>query len=134
MNEGAKLRRAFAVLLSVAALSLGALDIYAASKDFADDTISELLRDVSHDFYLLPFALCAVMGHFFVNVRREEDRRPERFWWLVTACGFVLLRDLVNFATPLPTFHYANSVAGAIGFLLGVLWWPQGPQVVDQNA
>jgi hypothetical protein len=134
VNEKANpIRRATAIMLAFCAISLGIWDVLVARNALENDTISEIVRDISHDFYVLPFALMAVMGHFFVNRKTAEEIKPERFWWLVGACLLVLARDCLNQVVPLPTFHYANISLGAVGFALGVLWWPQGPQVVDQN-
>ena len=60
-------RRTTAVLLSVFAGILLVWDIAVAHNEGKGDTISELLRDLSHRFWILPFMLMGVMGHLFWN-------------------------------------------------------------------
>jgi cytochrome bd-type quinol oxidase subunit 2 len=107
--KAAKLRKTTAILLAVFTVVLLVWDIDVAHNDVKNDTISELLRDISHNFWTLPFVLMGIMGHLFWN--RQGKVRKLRF-----------------VVVTLPTWHYANLIVGTLGFLGGALWWPQlGP-------
>ncbi len=118
-----KLRRLTAVLLVVFSLILLVWDINVAYNDVKDDTISELLRDLSYDRWVLPFALMGVMGHLIWN--RPGEDKPFHFKKLLAVTALVLLRDLINLTYPLPTFQFANLILGLLGFVGGAVWWPQ---------
>lgn len=130
----ARVRKITAVLLGSAALGLLGWDIYVANNDLHNDTISEIVRDLSHRFYSLPFILMICMGHFFWNqpqsVRLPDAERLKIFWTRVAAPAAVMIvRDLVNLVWTLPTFDYANLVLGVAGFFVGALFWPQAMPV-----
>jgi len=121
--KAAKLRKITAIALVVAAGLLLVWDIYVANNDVKGDTISELVRDLSHDYWSLPFILMGIMGHLFWN-RQAETKVIHRKPLFITT-GLVIARDLLNLVVPLPTFAYANLLMAALGFIGGVLWWPQ---------
>ena len=122
-SEKAKRLRKITAIFLIVALTIGiGWDVFVAVNDVSGDTISELTRDLSHDYWILPFALMGVMGHFFLNVKIE---RPRNVRAMVIACVLVGGRDLVNYLHPLPTLFYANFVVGAVGFVAGAWWWPQ---------
>lgn len=131
-------RKATAGLLVTFASILLVWDIYVAHNTIADDTISELLRDVSYHWWSLPFILGIVMGHLFWN-QPEGDRksvgdRAKDFWWRVFPLGALMLtRDLVNLVWALPTFAYVNLIAFVGGFLVGARWWPQAEATKEQS-
>lgn len=119
-------RRLTVVFLSTSVLGLLIWDIYVANNDVKNDTISEVVRDVSHEFWVIPFALMAVMGHLFWNTATSAERRARlRFKTLMALVGAVGLRDLVNLQVDLPTFFATPLVVGIVGFLLGAWLWPQ---------
>jgi len=122
-TKAAKLRKITAVMLVMFTVILLVWDIDVAHNDVKDDTISELLRDLSHDWLTLPFVLMGIMGHLFWN-RPGEDRNLQ-FTKLTSVTALVVLRDLINLAHSLPTFQFANLVAALAGFICGALWWPQ---------
>jgi hypothetical protein len=115
-------------------------DVYVANNDLHNDTISELVRDLSHRFYSLPFILMIVMGHLFWNQplskRLPVEKRLKTFWTKVVApAGVVVARDLLNLVVALPTFDYANLLMGLIGFFVGALCWPQAmPEVLPPTV
>jgi hypothetical protein len=121
--KASKLRKITAVLLVVFSTILLVWDIGVAYNDVRDDTISELLRDVSHNWWSLPFILMGVMGHLFWN--RPGTERHMKLGLLAGTTAAVVLRDLINLAYPLPTFPFANLCMALLGFVLGALWWPQ---------
>jgi hypothetical protein len=129
-KKAADLRRLTAVLLGGAAVLLGVYDVVVAYNDVQGDTISELVRDLSHSWYLLPYLFGVVTGHFFWN--RPAEELPPREQRLVTLFAVVggsfsvlLLRDLANAVFPLPAFSYANLVLVTGGFFVGAKFWPQ---------
>jgi len=71
-----RVRRITAILLGGSALGLLVWDVYVANNDLHNDTISEIVRDLSHRFYSLPFILMVVMGHLFWN-QPPEKRLPD---------------------------------------------------------
>lgn len=123
VENSAKLRKTTAALLVISAVGLLLWDIDVATNDVKDDTISELLRDISHRFWILPFMLMGVMGHLFWN--RSGRKKTFKPGLLIGASVLVGSRDLLNWAVELPTWPYANLVLGVLGFLAGALWWPQ---------
>ena len=124
-KQARKLRTQTATILLVCLSVWLFWDIYVATNDVQDDTISELTRDLSHYLYVVPWALGGIMGHFFWNKRDKEEGRPVRFKaWLAT-CGIVFV------ASPLiPNLHYMNTVFFVVGFPVGAWLWPQGPRSV----
>ena len=125
-----RLRKITAIMLGSAALVLLIWDIWVANNEVANDTISEILRDLSHRFYSLPFILMIVMGHLFWNqpieARASKEVRIKTFWiYAAGPSAVVILRDVVNLFVQLPTFAYANLVLAAAGFLVGAKFWPQ---------
>jgi len=122
-TKAEKLRKTTAALLGVFSTILLVWDVKVANNDVKEDTISELLRDVSHDFWVLPFALMGVMGHLFWN--RPGTKREIKFNYLVGAVVVVLARDMLGLVVQLPTFTSAPVVVGVLGFMLGAAWWPQ---------
>ena len=121
--KATKLRKITATMLVVFSLILLGWDIDVANNDVRDDTISELLRDLSHRYWLLPFTLMGVMGHLFWN--KPGTERAMQFNKLLCACAVVGARDLVNLVFPLPTLPAANAGVAVLGFILGARWWPQ---------
>jgi len=132
-------RKITSVLLGSAALILLIWDIEVAYNATEGDTISEIVRDLSHRFYSLPFTLMVVMGHLFWN-QAEGDRLPlevrrKVFWMRVAVPVAILLgSDVLNHFVELPTFNYANLVLAAIGFFVGAAWWPQALPPKEEEA
>lgn len=123
-------RRVTAILLASASLVLLAWDIYVANNDLHNDTISEIVRDLSHRFYSLPFIVMICMGHFFWNQPREKrlpDQERLRVFWTRVAplSALVIVRDLVNLWVHLPSAPYANLAMAVAGFTVGAMYWPQ---------
>lgn len=131
-EEGRSNRTITIVLLVVAATVLLFWDVYVATNDVKDDTISEFLRDLSYDFWILPYLLMGVMGHLFWN-RDEGSSRTFRPQVLVGSSVLVGLRDVVNAFVALPTHPYAPLVTGLIGFTVGAMFWPQARKAVDST-
>jgi hypothetical protein len=123
VEKAAKLRKITAILLAVFTVILLVWDIDVANNDVRDDTVSELLRDISYNWWTLPFVLMGIMGHLFWN--RPGPNRGLQFWKLAIATALVAVRDLVNLAHPLSSSIYANLIVGVVGFFCGALWWPQ---------
>jgi hypothetical protein len=124
------LRRVTAVALGSSALILLVWDVIVAYNDVQGDTISELVRDLSHAWYVLPYVFGIVTGHFFWN-RPASEMLPKAqhlnvfFAVVVGSSALVLLRDLVNIAHPMPAFAYANLTLVTVGFFVGAKFWPQ---------
>ena len=110
------------MLLVVFIVVLGVWDIAVYTNDVRDDTISELIRDLSHDWWILPFTFMGVAGHFFWNHPDNEETQAKK---ILAAVAVVAVRDIVNLIHPLPTFQFANLVLGLLGFVGGAAWWPQ---------
>ena len=125
-----RVRRITAILLGGSALGLLVWDVYVANNDLHNDTISELVRDLSHRFYSLPFILMVVMGHLFWN-QPQEKRLPDaermRVFWtkVVGPAGTLIGLDLLNLAVALPHPPYANLMLAVVGFFVGAFFWPQ---------
>jgi len=129
-KKAANLRRLTAVLLGGAAVLLGIYDVAVAYNDVPGDTISELVRDLSHSWYVLPYAFGIITGHFFWN--RAVDQmlpRPTHLAVFITvvlgSCGIVLIRDIINVFWALTHYDYANLVLVTCGFFVGAKFWPQ---------
>jgi hypothetical protein len=125
-----RVRRITAILLGSASLVLLVWDVYVANNDIHNDTISELVRDLSHRYYSLPFIVMIVMGHFFWNQPQEkrlpDAERLKMFWSRVAGPSAALIaRDVLNLLAPLPTFPYANLALAVVGFFVGAFFWPQ---------
>lgn len=131
-EKARKLRRLTSWFLGVCALFLGVWDVFVATNDVKGDTISELLRDISGQFVLLPFMLMGVMGHLFLN-KAEDSSRKFRPQLLIFSCIFVGSRDLVWLVMGYPPIENLNLLAGAVGFALGGLWWPQVSPTAQQG-
>jgi len=129
-EKAAKLRHTTAVLLAGAVLLLLFWDIKVAYNDVKGDTISELVRDLGHSWYVLPYVFGVITGHFFWN-RAAEDMLPKKQHLLVFfgviggSSVLVLVRDLVNLAIPLVRYDYANLTLVVAGFFVGAKFWPQ---------
>ena len=122
-DEARQLRQTTTILLILCSLILLAWDVKVATNEVKDDTISELLRDVSWDVWLLPFMLMGVMGHLFWN--RPGVHKETKHALLIGSCLVIGLRDIVWHVASLPPLPYANLACGAVGFVLGARWWPQ---------
>lgn len=127
MGQNRRDRTITIVLLSACALILLVWDVNVAFNEGKNDTISEFLRDVSTNVWVLPFLLMGVMGHLFWNRREGEDRnfRPEI---LLGSALFVVCIDLTRWATGLTYPHNSDVLVGLIGFVVGAAFWPQGPK------
>jgi uncharacterized membrane protein len=129
-KKAADLRRLTAVLLGGAAVLLGIYDIVVAYNDVKGDTISELVRDISHSWYILPYAFGVITGHFFWN-KAADEMLPKKQHLLVFfgvvcgSCALVLVRDLVNVFWTMRAFEYANLTLVVVGFFVGAKFWPQ---------
>lgn len=140
MDQQARLLRSVtAGLLAVSASVLLVWDVYVGTNELSDDTISELLRDLSHDFYSLPFILMICMGHFFWNRpptnMPSKEVRVRMFWFGVVGSSIaVILRDVVNAFVTLPVIDHANLVVGVVGFFVGAVLWPQASATSRNDA
>jgi len=128
MNEtetkATRLRRLTVAVILIPLLVWLVWDIYVATNEVPDDTISEIIRDWSHRLYVIPYGLGGIMGHWFVNKERDEGR-PSRFkTWLLTLPLVLALSPI------LPPLQYMNTAFLGIGFCAGALLWPQGPRSV----
>ena len=122
-------RKKTASLLAVATVVLLVWDVIVANNSAPDDTISELLRDLSHSWYSLPGILGIIMGHLFWNRPQPSyEERLRRFRFVVLPLGGIMIgRDLLNLAVPLPEVPHANLATFGIGFVIGAVWWSQAP-------
>ena len=111
-------RRQSIALMLVAAILLGAWDLYVGFNNTEGDTFSEIIRDVSVNVLSIPLAFGIIMGHFFWNSERKPNYQP-----LIWLTGFCILRDIAL----IPSFVGANLVAFAIGVPAGAYYWPQKP-------
>lgn len=105
-------------------------DVKVAFNDVPGDTISELIRDLGHAWYSLPYIMGVVMGHLFWNRAPAEMREPKEhlrvfFLYVGGSSALMLTRDVVNHFVGLPAFTYANLILVVIGFAVGATWWPQ---------
>lgn len=99
-------------------------DVKVATNETQNDTISEVVRDLSHYLYVIPYALGGIMGHFFWNKKDRAAGRPNRFkLWLGTCAAVFIL------SSALPSLHYMNTAMVVVGFFVGAFLWPQGPRV-----
>jgi len=139
-DKSGKLRKATGVLLASAALTLLFWDVFVAYNDVAGDTISEIVRDLSHAWWSLPFVFGVITGHFFWNRPKDEmlprDEHIKVFFTRVVGLSSLVIgRDLLNLAHPLPAFPYANLVFVIAGFFVGARWWPQHlPEVEELSS
>lgn len=101
-------------------LVMGIWDIYPALTPEKGDTISEATRDGSAMWYILPFVVGIVVGHFFLNRTNRETRNISALW---IATGAFLGRDLLQVGT----FPGGNAVSLLAGLAAGSVWWPQAP-------
>jgi len=130
LDKAAKLRKVTAILLAAFTLILVMWDVKVAYNDVKGDTISELLRDVSHAWYILPYLMGVVMGHLFWNRAADNMNEPKKhllifFGVIGGSSALVLLRDAVNFFVNLPGLNHANLVLVVVGFFMGAAFWPQ---------
>lgn len=133
--------RKVTIIFLVAIFLIGLIwDVKVAYNHQSDDTISEVLRDLSHAFYSFPFAFMAVMGHFFWNIPESEmlstQKHRSRFWnFVALPFAVILARDIVNLKFALPEWDYANLFFAAIGFFVGAKFWPQAiPEKGDSSV
>ena len=129
-EKSAKLRKVTGALLASFALILLFWDVAVAFNDVRDDTISELLRDLSHRWYTLPYIMGVIMGHLFWNRAASEMYEQKahllRFFIAVGGTTVIFLaRDIVGLFFVLPSWPQANLVLVVTGFLVGAVWWPQ---------
>ncbi|MDX1643437.1 MAG: hypothetical protein R3244_03660 [Thermoanaerobaculia bacterium] len=130
MTSSGKNRRITAAFLAVF-ISIGLVwDVYVAYNEVQGDTISELVRDLSHSWYFVPWIFGVCCGHFFWNrpaeeLKTKQERRKVFFQQLVPISLLVLARDLLNLKVDLPTFGYANLGLFVGGFAAGAKLWPQ---------
>jgi hypothetical protein len=96
-------------------------DIYVAIEPTPGDTESETIRDWAWAHPAFPFAVGAIMGHFFWN--REEGRFFSWSPWLLGGLGLAAaVIDVVGLApTTTPVIPFL------VGLPLGALLWPQRP-------
>lgn len=123
MNESKFVRSVTATFLVGCTAFLVVWDALVANNEVKNDTISEIVRDVSWDVWLLPFVVMGVCGHLFWN--RAGSTKPFRPRLLVGACAIVGARDVLWWAAGWPPIPNANLVVGLVGLILGALWWPQ---------
>lgn len=122
-TKAERLRRATGAILIFPLAVWLVWDVFVATNEVKDDTISEITRDLSHYLYVVPYALGGIMGHFFLNKKDLGEGRPNRFkTWL----GTVLFVFVLSFF--LPNLHYMNTAMLIAGFVIGAFLWPQGPR------
>ena len=108
--------------LVVACFALMTLwDIYPALTPEQGDTISEVMRDVGTTYYVLPYIIGVLAGHFWIN-KKDKSAKSIPALWVTT--GLMLSRDLLQFMT----FPGGTPTAGALGIIAGAIWWPQAPK------
>jgi hypothetical protein len=102
-------------------------DIYPALTPQLGDTISEVVRDTSWNFYALPYVCGILMGHFFLN---KEDRSSRNLPALWVTTGLLLSRDTLQIAS----FPGGNGIALGLGIVAGAVWWPQAPKEIEDAS
>jgi hypothetical protein len=102
-------------------------DVYPALTPELGDTISEVVRDGSWSFYVLPYACGILMGHFFVNKKDRSSRNIPALW---VSAGMIAARDALQIAS----FPGGNSLALLLGIAAGAIWWPQAPAKEKADA
>jgi len=122
-ERAARLRKITGAILLVTLGVWLVWDVFVASNGLEGDTISEITRDLSHYLYVIPYALCGIMGHFFWNKPTLEEGRPNRFKLWLVSCAVVF-----GIGFLIPPAHYMNTAFAIAGFCMGALLWPQGPR------
>lgn len=128
MNKDRKNRAITVILLASCATILLVWDVKVATNEGSNDTISEVLRDLSSTVWLLPYMLMGVMGHLFWNLNGGDHKDLFRPDVLVGSCVVVGALDLLRWMTGTPSPHNVDVLVGLAGFVMGAKFWPQGPK------
>ena len=102
-------------------------DIYPALTPEQGDTISEVMRDYGHRFYILPYLIGVLAGHFWIN-KEDKSTRSIKALWVTTAA--ILSRDILQVLT----FQGGTPITFFLGVIAGAVWWPQSEVTDAQHS
>lgn len=109
-------------ILAGVALLLAGWDVVVAFNPETGDTISEITHLTGTEWVGIPFALGALMGHFFFP--SEKKPRPAIYWGLFGTL-VALTGSFFVFPRIAKGLFNSPSIALLVGIPVGALLWPQ---------